>query len=33
VLSVASLLAEVIERIHSGVSVDTIFQRAARPWR
>ncbi len=33
VLSVASLLAEVIERIHSGVSVDTLFQRAARPWR
>lgn len=27
VLSVATLLAEVIQRIHSGVSVDTIFRR------
>ena len=27
VLSVAPLLAEVIQRIHSGVSVDTIFRR------
>jgi ribose-phosphate pyrophosphokinase len=26
ILSVAQLLAEVIQRIHSGVSVDTIFQ-------
>jgi ribose-phosphate pyrophosphokinase len=28
VLSVAPLLAEVIQRIHSGVSVDTIFRRS-----
>jgi ribose-phosphate pyrophosphokinase len=27
VLSVAPLLAEVIQRIHSGVSIDTIFRR------
>jgi ribose-phosphate pyrophosphokinase len=27
VLSVAPLLAEVIQRIHSGISVDTIFRR------
>jgi ribose-phosphate pyrophosphokinase len=27
VLSIAPLLAEVIQRIHSGVSVDTIFRR------
>jgi ribose-phosphate pyrophosphokinase len=27
VLSVAPLLAEVIQRIHSGVSIDTIFHR------
>jgi ribose-phosphate pyrophosphokinase len=29
VLSVAPLLAEVIQRIHSGVSVDTIFRRTS----
>ncbi len=31
VLSVSSLLAEVIQRIHSGVSVDTIFQHRNHP--
>ncbi|HEX9373353.1 MAG TPA: ribose-phosphate pyrophosphokinase [Roseiflexaceae bacterium] len=32
VLSVAPLLAEVIQRIHSGVSVDTIFRRRNPPF-
>jgi len=27
VLSIAPMLAEVIQRIHSGISVDTIFSR------
>jgi ribose-phosphate pyrophosphokinase len=31
VLSVSHLLAEVIQRIHSGVSVDTIFQQRNHP--
>ena len=31
VLSVSPLLAEVIQRIHSGVSVDTIFQQRNHP--
>lgn len=31
VLSVAPLLAEVIQRIHSGVSVDTLFQQRNHP--
>jgi ribose-phosphate pyrophosphokinase len=31
VLSVSTLLAEVIQRIHSGVSVDTIFQHRKHP--
>jgi ribose-phosphate pyrophosphokinase len=31
VLSVSTLLAEVIQRIHSGISVDTIFQQRNHP--
>lgn len=31
ILSVSSLLAEVIQRIHSGVSVDTIFEQRNHP--
>jgi ribose-phosphate pyrophosphokinase len=31
VLSVSTLIAEVIQRIHSGVSVDTIFQQRKHP--
>jgi ribose-phosphate pyrophosphokinase len=31
VLSVSHLIAEVIQRIHSGVSVDTIFQQRNHP--
>ncbi|MBO9349791.1 MAG: ribose-phosphate pyrophosphokinase, partial [Chloroflexus sp.] len=31
ILSVSTLIAEVIQRIHSGVSVDTIFQHRRHP--
>lgn len=31
VLTISRLLAEVIQRIHSGISVDTIFQRRGHP--
>lgn len=31
ILTISRLLAEVIQRIHSGISVDTIFQRRGHP--